>query len=85
MKLIDPIGGLKLFSYNWVINLTLILTYIFYLSCYDDDILYEVELKEGHVKLCYQMQALHVIIFSLQIVEEFVIDKYFTVAVLRML
>ena len=37
MKLIDPIGGLKLMSYCWPVNLTLIIGFIFIITYFDDD------------------------------------------------
>ena len=36
MKLVDPIGGLKLMSFNWPINLTLILLFTFMLLYFPD-------------------------------------------------
>jgi hypothetical protein len=66
MKLLDPIGGIRIISYNWVIHLTCTLSYTFTLYAIPET---NKQFNKENIQICNYYQLMHVISFSIQIVD----------------
>ena len=75
MKLLDPIGGVRILAYNWVIHLTCIVGFMFVISVIpDDNEAFYKEKNLGIVSICNWYQIMHLVCFSIQIVDQYLIQ-----------
>ena len=72
----DPIGGWKLIYYNISIHFTMILTYIVVLVSFPQtNEQFYLQKEKGYVMLCQNLQMMHVVCFTLQGVNFWLIER----------